>query len=75
MSLSREERERWTEALGSRIRRRVEFLVGADMLPEIESEFGAVSNQGGAESDHHRDAPRVNRPLPPPTNQGIEENL
>jgi hypothetical protein len=73
LSLSREERERWIEALSSRIRRHVEILVGADMLPEIESDVGAASNQGGAESDHHRVDRRVSRPAPPPTNQGIEE--
>jgi hypothetical protein len=71
--LSQEEGERWIEALGGRIQWHVERLVGAGMFPEIESDAGAASNQRGTESAHPRDDPRVTRPAPPPTNQGIEE--
>jgi hypothetical protein len=70
---SQEERERWIEALSSRIRRRVESLIGVDTTHEIESEVGVIPNQDGPESAHHRNGHRVSRPAPPRTNQGIEE--
>jgi hypothetical protein len=75
LSLSKEERECWIEALGNRIRRRVETLVGVDTAPEIESRVGAIPNQGGPESAHHRYDPNVGRSAPSPTNQEIEEEL
>jgi hypothetical protein len=73
LSLSREERELWIEALSGRIGRRVEILIGFDTTHEIESDVGAVANPGEPVSAHHRDEPHVSRPGPPPTNQGIEE--
>jgi hypothetical protein len=73
LSLSREERERWIEALSSRIRRRVEILIGFDTPHEIETDAVAVANPGEPVSAHPQDDPRVTRPAPPPTNQGIEE--
>jgi hypothetical protein len=73
LNLSNEERERWIEALSSRLRRHVEMLVEVDTDRAIESEVGAASNQRGTESAHPQDNPRVTRSAPPPTNQEIEE--
>jgi hypothetical protein len=73
LSLSKEERECWIEALGIRIRRRVETLVEVDMDYEIESKVGVLPTQSQPVSAQHRDDSYVSRSAPSPTNQGIEE--
>jgi hypothetical protein len=71
--LSNEERERWIDALGGRIRWHVERLVGFYPATEIKSDVDAGSNGQHPESEDRHDAPDVSRPVPPRTNLGIEE--
>jgi hypothetical protein len=75
LNLSREERERWIEALSSRFQRHAEILIDIDTTYGIESEVGVMDNQEEPVSARRRDYPHDSRPVPPPTNQGIEENL
>jgi hypothetical protein len=71
--LLQEERERWIDALGGRIRRHVQRLVGLDPSTEIESAVDVTSNGQPPDSEDRDDAPDVSGPAPPRTNQAIEE--
>jgi hypothetical protein len=73
LSLSPEERELWIDALGARIRRKVELLVGINTIPEIEPEVEERSSRTCPDSADGHDSPEVFRPPSRSTNLGTEE--
>jgi hypothetical protein len=73
LSLSPEERDLLIDALGGRIRRHVEILVGVDTSPEIESELEATSSRERPESAHRHDDPDVSGSLRSRSNWRMEE--